>query len=268
MAAILTTSASPYSLSQSSLVNSLALCPTQNPLSKKLPANPLGFRQVYRSCTTFSLAVRSSSGWAKSAGFERRSGISGSQYRSPHKVREEHIVCALDDIQKSQSVSEFLKAEGEPVPGVKSEAAGGGGNNFGGGAGRGGGGGGGGEGEGGGGGGEEKKKMALSMSQKLTLGYAALVGVGGLIGYLKSGSNKSLVSGGLSALVLYYVHTQLPGRPTFASAVGLGVSALLLIVMGSRFKKSGKIFPAGVVSLVSLIMTGGYLHGILRSSHA
>lgn len=170
-------------------------------------------------------------------------------------------MCALDDTQKSGSVSEFLKAEGEPVPAVNSEAAGGGGNNFGGSSG----GEGEGEGEGGGGG---KKKMALAMSQKLTLGYAALVGVGGLIGYLKSGSNKSLVSGGLSALVLYYVHTQLPSRPTFASAVGIGVSALLLIVMGSRFKKSGKVFPAGVVSLVSLIMTGGYLHGILRSSHA
>lgn len=247
MAAILTTLASPSSLSQSSLINSLALCPTQNPLSRNLPANPLGFRQVDRSCTTFSLSVRSSS------------RISGSQYRSPHKVREGHIVCALDDTQKSGSVSEFLKAEGEPVPAVNSEAAGGGGNNFGGSSG------GEGEGEGGGGG---KKKMALAMSQKLTLGYAALVGVGGLIGYLKSGSNKSLVSGGLSALVLYYVHTQLPSRPTFASAVGIGVSALLLIVMGSRFKKSGKVFPAGVVSLVSLIMTGGYLHGILRSSHA
>lgn len=249
MAAILTTLASPSSLSQSSLINSLALCPTQNPLSRNLPANPLGFRQVDRSCTTFSLSVRSSS------------RISGSQYRSPHKVREGHIVCALDDTQKSGSVSEFLKAEGEPVPAVNSEAAGGGGNNFGGSSG----GEGEGEGEGGGGG---KKKMALAMSQKLTLGYAALVGVGGLIGYLKSGSNKSLVSGGLSALVLYYVHTQLPSRPTFASAVGIGVSALLLIVMGSRFKKSGKVFPAGVVSLVSLIMTGGYLHGILRSSHA
>lgn len=247
MAAVLTTLASPSSLSQSSLINSLALCPTQNPLSRNLPANPLGFRQVDRSCTTFSLSVRSSS------------RISGSQYRSPHKVREGHIVCALDDTQKSGSVSEFLKAEGEPVPAVNSEAAGGGGNNFGGSSG------GEGEGEGGGGG---KKKMALAMSQKLTLGYAALVGVGGLIGYLKSGSNKSLVSGGLSALVLYYVHTQLPSRPTFASAVGIGVSALLLIVMGSRFKKSGKVFPAGVVSLVSLIMTGGYLHGILRSSHA
>nr|ACG47336.1 hypothetical protein [Zea mays] len=38
--------------------------------------------------------------------------------------------------------------------------------------------------------------------------------------------------------------------------------------MGSRFKKSGKMFPAGVVSLVSLVMVRGYFHGILRSSHA
>ncbi|XP_057821148.1 protein FATTY ACID EXPORT 2, chloroplastic [Cryptomeria japonica] len=88
------------------------------------------------------------------------------------------------------------------------------------------------------------------------------------MGYVKSGSSKSLISGGLSALVLYFVHTQLPTNPVLASSVGLGISAALLFVMGSRFKKSGKIFPAGVVSLVSLIMTGGYAHGILRSSHA
>lgn len=46
-----------------------------------------------------------------------------------------------------------------------------------------------------------------------------------------------------------------------------GLSAALLGVMGSRFKKSGKVFPAGVVSLISLVMTGGYLHGIMRSLH-
>ncbi|KAH7519370.1 hypothetical protein FEM48_Zijuj08G0028800 [Ziziphus jujuba var. spinosa] len=136
---------------------------------------------------------------------------------------------------------------------------------------------GGGRGGGGGGGGNEgegedrsdgkKKKMALSMSQKLTLGYAALVGVGGLMGYLKSGSQKSLLSGGLSAAVLYYVYTKLPTSPVVASSIGFGLSAALLFVMGSRFKSSGKIFPAGVVSLVSLVMTGGYLHGILRSAH-
>ncbi|KAI3845910.1 hypothetical protein MKX03_007465 [Papaver bracteatum] len=105
----------------------------------------------------------------------------------------------------------------------------------------------------------------MSMSQKLTLGYAALVGVGGLMGYLKSGSQKSLTAGGLSALLLFYVYTQLPTNPVFASALGMGLSAALLGVMGSRFKNSGKVFPAGVVSVVSLVMTAGYLHGIVRS---
>ncbi|KAI3859762.1 hypothetical protein MKW92_023253 [Papaver armeniacum] len=114
--------------------------------------------------------------------------------------------------------------------------------------------------------GDKKKKMAgMSMSQKLTLGYAALVGVGGLMGYLKSGSQKSLTAGGLSALLLFYVYTQLPTNPVFASALGMGLSAALLGVMGSRFKNSGKVFPAGVVSVVSLVMTAGYLHGIVRS---
>ncbi|KAJ1273233.1 hypothetical protein BS78_06G263500 [Paspalum vaginatum] len=116
--------------------------------------------------------------------------------------------------------------------------------------------------------GEEEMGQGLSMSQKLTLVYAALVGAGGVMGYMKSGSQKSLAAGGLSALVLFFVHTQLPVRPVFASSIGLGISAALLSVMGSRFKKSGKIFPAGVVSLVSLVMVGGYFHGILRSSHA
>ncbi|SPT20416.1 unnamed protein product [Triticum aestivum] len=123
--------------------------------------------------------------------------------------------------------------------------------------------------QGGGDEGEEGKMgEGLSMSQKLTLAYAALVGAGGVMGYMKSGSQKSLAAGGISALLLFFVHTQLPVRPVFASAIGLGISAALLSVMGSRFKKSGKIFPAGVVSLLSLVMVGGYAHGIMRSSHA
>ncbi|GAA0159919.1 hypothetical protein LIER_16593 [Lithospermum erythrorhizon] len=124
--------------------------------------------------------------------------------------------------------------------------------------------------------GDEKgnnKNQAMSMSQKFTLGYALLVGMGGVAGYLKSGSQKSLIAGGASAyyvysqLPAYYVYSQLPTNPVFASSVSLGCSAALLGVMGSRFKKSGKVFPAGVVSFVSFIMTGGYLHGIMRSSH-
>ncbi|KAK4358848.1 hypothetical protein RND71_021077 [Anisodus tanguticus] len=115
--------------------------------------------------------------------------------------------------------------------------------------------------------GKDKKKMGLSMSQKLTLGYAFLVGAGGFMGYLKSGSTKSLIAGGVSAALLYSVYVMLPTQPILASAMGFVLSAGLLGVMGSRFLKSKKIFPAGVVSFVSFVMTGGYLHGILRAAH-
>ncbi|CAH1443311.1 unnamed protein product [Lactuca virosa] len=137
-------------------------------------------------------------------------------------------------------------------------------NNWGGGSG---GGGGGGEGGGAPEENQEPKKIGMSMSQKLTLGYAVLVGLGGVMGFLKSGSQKSLISGGISAALLVFVYTQLPVNPVFASCVGLGLSGALLGVMGMRFKKSGKVFPAGVVSVVSFVMTGGYLHGVMRSFH-
>ncbi|XP_042378812.1 protein FATTY ACID EXPORT 7-like [Zingiber officinale] len=107
--------------------------------------------------------------------------------------------------------------------------------------------------------------MSPSTSQQLTLGYASLLGVGGVMGYVKGGSQMSLVAGGTSALVLYHVYAQLPERPVYASSLGLGTSVTLLAVMGSRFMRSGKLFPAGVVSLVSLVMAGGYLRGILGS---
>ncbi|KAI3736562.1 hypothetical protein L2E82_26418 [Cichorium intybus] len=157
----------------------------------------------------------------------------------------------------------------EPTQVQPDNSGGGGGsegndNNWGGGSGGGGGGDGGGASEDSQ---EEPKKTGMSMSQKLTLGYAGLVGLGGLMGYLKSGSLKSLLSGGISAALLFYVYTQLPVNPVFASCIGLGLSAALLGVMGMRFKKSGKVFPAGVVSIVSLIMTAGYLHGVMRSFH-
>lgn len=140
--------------------------------------------------------------------------------------------------------------------------AAGGGNNDGGSSG---GDGGGGRGDGDGDGEEAGKKLAgLSMSQKLTLAYALLVGVGGIMGFAKTGSSKSLLAGGGSAAILYYVFSNLPTKPIMSSIIGLGISGLLLFVMGSRFSETGKVFPAGVVSLYSLVMTGGYIHGIMR----
>ncbi|CAH2064394.1 unnamed protein product [Thlaspi arvense] len=153
--------------------------------------------------------------------------------------------------------------EVEPELGGGSDGGGGtGGDKFGGGGGDGNEGGEGGEEESGG-----KRVTPLSMSQKLTLGYAFLVGVGGLMGYLKSGSQKSLLAGGLSAAVLLYVFRELPTKPVLASTIGVVMAGALTWVMGTRYMGSKKIFPAGVVSFMSFIMTGGYIHGIMRSLH-
>ncbi|CAD5181103.1 unnamed protein product [Musa acuminata subsp. malaccensis] len=43
------------------------------------------------------------------------------------------------------------------------------------------------------------------------------------MGCVKSGSQKSLVAGGVSAALLCHVYTQLPERPLYASSLGLGV---------------------------------------------
>jgi len=84
---------------------------------------------------------------------------------------------------------------------------------------------------------KKKKKQELIV---LPLNFVA----GGVMGYMKSGSQKSLAAGGISALVLYFVHTQLPVRPVFASSIGLGMQNLffsdpLAIFFAWKFDQPG-----------------------------
>uniref|UniRef100_A0A0N4ZVK5 Transmembrane protein 14C n=1 Tax=Parastrongyloides trichosuri TaxID=131310 RepID=A0A0N4ZVK5_PARTI len=78
--------------------------------------------------------------------------------------------------------------------------------------------------------------------------YGAIVATGGLIGYFKASSIPSLVmgvgSGAIVATGAYFNNTH----------VVCGVSALLTIFMGRRYLNSGKVFPAGVVAVLSLLI--------------
>ncbi|BBN20447.1 hypothetical protein MPTK1_Vg00060 [Marchantia polymorpha subsp. ruderalis] len=107
--------------------------------------------------------------------------------------------------------------------------------------------------------------MTSTQLQKLTLTYAALVGACGVMDHAKSNNTNSLVTGAGSALALYYiVHPQLVTNPSYASSVGLGLSAVLLGLKGIRYKVTRRMFPAGVVAVSSLVMAGGYLHNIMK----
>ncbi|XP_073337506.1 transmembrane protein 14A-like [Pagrus major] len=84
-------------------------------------------------------------------------------------------------------------------------------------------------------------------------GYAAAIAFGGFMGYKRKGSVMSLMAGlvfgSLSAYGAYNI-----SNDTKDIKISLLSSGLLSLVMGMRYKKSGKLMPAGLMSGLSLLM--------------
>ncbi|XP_070774732.1 transmembrane protein 14C-like [Enoplosus armatus] len=96
--------------------------------------------------------------------------------------------------------------------------------------------------------------------------YAALVSVGGIIGYMKAGSITSLAAGllfGLLAAVGAYLASQNPKNVWLS----LGTSGTLAVVMGLRFLNSWKFMPAGLMTLASALMLVKIIIGMLKRPH-
>jgi len=92
----------------------------------------------------------------------------------------------------------------------------------------------------------------------LSFGYASIVAAGGIFGYIKAGSLASLGMGLLFGSVLAYGAYQTSQNPS-NYLIGLGASAVLAGVMGSRFYSSGKFMPAGLVATLSVFMVLRYV---------
>ncbi len=87
----------------------------------------------------------------------------------------------------------------------------------------------------------------------LILVYALLVAIGGIVGYVKAGSQQSLISGlvsGAALAIAWFLSLQNPAAG-FALAAFLALG--LLIVFAIRFRKTGKFMPAGLMAALSLI---------------
>ncbi|XP_061601118.1 transmembrane protein 14A [Cololabis saira] len=84
-------------------------------------------------------------------------------------------------------------------------------------------------------------------------GYAAAIVFGGFMGYKRKASVMSLMAGlvfgGLSAYGAYNISNDPKDiQVSFLSA------GLLSVIMGMRYKKSGKLLPAGIMAGLSLLM--------------
>ncbi|XP_063218297.1 transmembrane protein 14C [Bacillus rossius redtenbacheri] len=87
----------------------------------------------------------------------------------------------------------------------------------------------------------------------LSFAYAAAVAAGGVVGYVKAGSLPSLGAGLLFGGLLGYGAFQTSQNPNNYYLL-LGTSAVLGGVMGMRFYNSGKIMPAGLITVLSVAM--------------
>eukprot|EP00283_Hemiselmis_rufescens_P016045 CAMPEP_0173437672 /NCGR_PEP_ID=MMETSP1357-20121228/18154_1 /TAXON_ID=77926 /ORGANISM="Hemiselmis rufescens, Strain PCC563" /LENGTH=171 /DNA_ID=CAMNT_0014402865 /DNA_START=9 /DNA_END=524 /DNA_ORIENTATION=- len=94
--------------------------------------------------------------------------------------------------------------------------------------------------------------MAASLTgtaKTATLAYAILVGAGGVFAGIKTGSKPSIISGVASCILLSIAYMK------SSTPLALGTSVALSIVFGIRFKKTGKMMPAGMLGIVSALMS-------------
>ncbi|XP_062319176.1 transmembrane protein 14A [Osmerus eperlanus] len=86
----------------------------------------------------------------------------------------------------------------------------------------------------------------------LGFGYAATIALGGYMGYKRKGSLVSLIAGLLFGSLSAYGAILITNDPSDQN-ISLLASGTLAVVMGIRFKRSGKIMPAGIMAGLSLL---------------
>lgn len=82
--------------------------------------------------------------------------------------------------------------------------------------------------------------------------FGALTIAGGVMGFLKAKSRPSLVAGTLSGLSLIVAGYLVGARGTLGLALGLLVSFSLAGRFIGAYKKSGKLMPAGLMSVLGM----------------
>ncbi|MEY2526872.1 MAG: hypothetical protein QOE73_1643 [Verrucomicrobiota bacterium] len=83
--------------------------------------------------------------------------------------------------------------------------------------------------------------------------FGILTIAGGVIGYVKAGSVPSIVAGAIAGILLLAAAFLLPDYRVVGLALGLVTSLLLAGQFIPKFIRTGKVMPAGMMSILSVI---------------
>lgn len=92
-------------------------------------------------------------------------------------------------------------------------------------------------------------------------GYALIVGIGGVFGYMKAKSTKSLLAGLISGVILLIAWFLATKTPTVGLGLATLMAAVLLVVFITRFIRTRKFMPAGMMMLLNLVAMVVFLAG-------
>ena len=83
--------------------------------------------------------------------------------------------------------------------------------------------------------------------------FGILTVIGGVVGYIKAGSVASIIAGSITGVLLLVAAFLLPEHRAIGLATALIVSLLLAAQFVPKFLKMGRMMPAGLMSVLSVI---------------
>jgi len=97
----------------------------------------------------------------------------------------------------------------------------------------------------------EANKMGAAKIYFIVFGILTIAG--GVVGYVKAGSVASIVAGGITGVLLLVAAFLLPEYRIVGLATACIVSLLLAAQFIPKFLRTGRVMPAGMMSILSVI---------------
>jgi uncharacterized membrane protein (UPF0136 family) len=83
--------------------------------------------------------------------------------------------------------------------------------------------------------------------------FGVLTIAGGVVGYVKAGSVASIIAGSITGVLLLVATFLLPEHRAIGLATAFIISLLLAAQFAPKFIRTGRVMPAGMMSILSVI---------------
>lgn len=85
------------------------------------------------------------------------------------------------------------------------------------------------------------------------IAFGVLTIAGGIVGYAKAGSVASIVAGSITGILLLVAAFLLPQHRAIGLATAFIISLLLAAQFVPKFIRTGRVMPAGMMAILSVI---------------